>query len=119
MQDGEQTRLKRALVIKTGSPVAALIGRWGAATALVIGAVLLGRIIRDMPYLLPNRLPGLVLYEMGPGLLLALAICTALALTRGHFGEATRLAVFALIAVVASSIVIGKTFAVSLGGQWL
>ena len=77
-------------MMQRGSGFCALVGRWGLALSLVIGAVLLGRIFRDMPYLLPNRLPGIVLYEMGPGLLLAVAIGCAVALTRGHCRELTR-----------------------------
>lgn len=70
-------------VIERGSRRAATIGRWGVALTLVIGAVLFGRLIRAVPYLLPNRLPGLVLYELAPGMILALAIGAALAITRG------------------------------------
>ena len=68
-------------MLERGSPAAVLIGRWGMALSLVIGAVLAGRIIRNFPYLLPNRLPGLVLYELGPALILALAIGAAIAIT--------------------------------------
>src|SRR3546814_2173251 len=57
-------------MLERGSPRAALIGRWGMALTLVTGAVLIGRLIRNFPYLLPNRLPGLVLYELGPALIL-------------------------------------------------
>src|SRR3546814_910474 len=59
-------------MLERGSPRAALIGRWGMALTLVTGAVLIGRLIRNFPYLLPNRLPGLVLYELGPALILVL-----------------------------------------------
>ncbi|MBZ9649913.1 hypothetical protein K9B33_20475 [Sphingobium sp. 3R8] len=51
--------------MQRGSGFCALVGRWGLALSLVIGAVLLGRIFRDMPYLLPNRLPGIVLTKWG------------------------------------------------------
>jgi hypothetical protein len=68
-------------MLERGSPAAVLIGRWGMALSLVIGAVLAGRVIRNFPYLLPNRLPGLVLYELGPALILALAIGAAIAIT--------------------------------------
>lgn len=42
-------------MLERGSPRAALIGRWGMALTLVTGAVLIGRLIRNFPYLLPNR----------------------------------------------------------------
>ena len=74
------------------------------ALSLVIGAVLAGRVIRNFPYLLPNRLPGLVLYELGPALILALAIGAAIAITetdRPRPGIPARLALFALAALVA------------------
>lgn len=106
-------------MMQRGSALCALVGRWGLALSLVIGAVLLGRIFRDMPYLLPNRLPGIVLYEMGPGLLLAVAIGCAVALTRGHCRELTRVVLFTLAALIAGTLVLGTTFSASLAGQWL
>lgn len=102
--------------------MAIMIGRWGMGFSLVIGAVLVGRVIRAFPYLLPNRLPGLVLYELGPGLVLALAIGAAVITTRDsspRFGTATRLALFALAALVAGVGVLGWEFAATLHGQWI
>lgn len=99
-----------------------LIGRWGAALSLVAGAVLIGRVIRDFPYLLPNRLPGLVLYELGPGLVLAIAIGAAIIVTRGSgppFGAPVRLALFALAALVVGGAVLAFEFDAVLQGQWL
>jgi hypothetical protein len=109
-------------VLKPGSPAAVTLGRWGMAVSLVIGAVLVGRVIRDCPYLLPNRLPGLVLYELGPGLILALAIGAAVIITRDSgpgVGAPTRLALFALAALIAGVAVLGGEFAEILEGQWI
>ena len=109
-------------MLERGSPVAVLIGRWGIALTLVIGAVLLGRVIRKFPYLLPNRLPGLVLYELGPGLILAVAIGTALAITRAdgpRFCITVRLALFALAATVAGTVILAIEFGAALRGIWL
>lgn len=103
-------------MFERGSPMAILIGRWGMALSLVVGAVLLGRVIRNFPYLLPNRLPGLVLYELGPALILALAIGTALALTQSDNPRAGITAQLALFAGVAS---LGVEFASILQGQWI
>ncbi|MGD9658680.1 MAG: hypothetical protein AB7U61_13770 [Methylocystis sp.] len=63
------------------SPAAQLAGTWIMAAALPIAAVIAARLIRNYPFLLPNGLPGLVLHEFAPGLLLALAIGSGLALT--------------------------------------
>ena len=101
-------------MIEPGSPTAVKLGRWGMAVSYVIGAVLVGRIIRDFPYLLPNRLPGLVLYELGPGLVLTLAIGAAVIITRDigpRFGAPMRLALFALAAIVAGVAVLAWEFA--------
>ena len=106
-------------MIERGSRVAAVVGRWGGASSVVVGAVLLGRVIRDMPYLLPNRLPGLILYEVGPGLLLAVAIWFAVSITRGYFRARTRLILFVVMAALFGSIAIGNAFAPSLDGRWL
>ena len=109
-------------MLEPGSPAAVRLGRWGMAVTLVIGAVLVGRVIRDFPYLLPNRLPGLVLYELGPGLVLALAIGAAVIITRdsGPRLEAfTRLALFALAALIAGLAALGWEYAPVLQGQWL
>jgi hypothetical protein len=109
-------------VIEPGSPTAVMLGRWGMAVSLVIAAVLLGRVIRHFPYLLPNRLPGLVLYELGPGLLLALAIGAAVIVTRDGVtrrGAPTRLALFALAAIVAGVGVLAWEFAGILQEQWI
>ncbi|MDE0877527.1 MAG: hypothetical protein OSB00_02510 [Sphingomonas bacterium] len=112
-------------VFKPGSPIAVVIGRWGMAVTLVIGAVLVGRVIRRFPYLLPNRLPGLVLYELGPGLVLALAIGAAVIIT-GDSSPRLRapkrlalFALFALAAVVAGVAVLGWEFAEILQRQWI
>lgn len=63
--------------------MAITIGRWGASLCVVAGAVLLGFVIRDAPFLLPNGLSGLVAYELGPGLLLAAGINIAIRSTCG------------------------------------
>src|SRR3546814_6568253 len=39
-------------------------------------------IFRNFPYLLPNRLPGLVLYEPGPALILVAAVGSAVVFTK-------------------------------------
>ena len=109
-------------MLDPGSPAAVKLGRWGLSVSLVIGAVLVGRIIRDFPYLLPNRLPGLVLYELGPGLVLALAIGAAVILTRDsgpRLTAFTRLALFALAALTTGIAALGWEFAPVLQGQWL
>jgi len=98
------------------------IGRWGMALSLVVGAVFVGRVVRNFPYLLPNRLPGLVLYELGPGLVLALAIGAAVNITRGsgrRFGARTRLALFALTAIIAGVAALAWEFAEILRRQWI
>lgn len=108
-------------MIERGSPAAILVGRWGAALCLVIGAVLIGRLIRHFPYLLPNRLPGLVLYELGPALILAVAIGSAIAITRHggpRLGIASRLALFALVALVAGTAALAFEFGAVLQRQW-
>lgn len=106
-------------MLERGSPAAVLIGRWGMALSLVIGAVLIGRVIRNFPYLLPNRLLGLVLYELGPALVLALAIGTAVAITTGpRPGIPARLALFALAALVAGTVSLAIEFGAILQGQW-
>jgi hypothetical protein len=92
------------------------------AVSLVVGAVLTGRVIRDFPYLLPNRLPGLVLYDLGPGLVLALAIGAGVIITRDsgpRFGASTRLALFALAATVAGVAVLAWEYAEILQRQWI
>lgn len=109
-------------MLERGSPLAVRIGRWGMALTLVIGAVLLGRVIRNFPYLLPNRLPGLVLYELGPALILAAAIGAALAITRANaprLGISARLALFALVAAVAGTVALAIEFGAALRGIWL
>lgn len=108
-------------MLRRGSPAAVMIGRWGMAVALVIGAVLVGRVIRRFPYLLPNRLPGLVIHELGPGLALALAIGAAVIATRDSDPPLTapgRLSLFMLVAIIAGVVVIGWEFTPSLQGRW-
>jgi hypothetical protein len=108
-------------MLERGSPAAVLIGRWGMALSLVVSAVLIGRVIRNFPYLLPNRLPGLVLYELGPALVLTLAIGTAIAITdtgRSRPGIPARLTLFALAALVAGSLTLAIEFDASFRGQW-
>ncbi|WP_343764090.1 hypothetical protein [Sphingomonas molluscorum] len=79
-----------------------------------------GRVIRNFPYLLPNRLPGLVLYELGPALILALAIGTAIAITgSSRPGIPARLALFALAALVAGAVSLAIEFGAILQGQWI
>lgn len=109
-------------MLERGSPAAVLIGRWGMALSLVISAVLAGRVIRNFPYLLPNRLPGLVLYELGPALILALAIGAAIAITdtgRPRPCIPARLALFALAALIAGAVTLAVEFDASLRGRWL
>jgi len=109
-------------MLERGSPTAILIGRWGAALSLVAGSVLIGRLIRNFPYLLPNRLPGLVLYELGPALILAIAIGSAVALTQhgcGLPGIPARLALFTLFALVAGVTSLAIEFHTILQGSWL
>lgn len=109
-------------MLERGSPAAVLIGRWGMALSLVTGAVLMGRVIRNFAYLLPDRLPGLVLYELGPALILALAIGAAIAITdtgRPRPGIPARLALFAVAALVAGSVSLAIEFGAVLQGQWL
>lgn len=107
-------------MLERGSPRAVLIGRWGIALSLVAGAVLTGRILRNYPYMLPNRLPGLVLYEMGPALILALAIGTAIAITdTSRPGVRARLALFVIAALLAGTITLAVEFGAVLRGQWL
>lgn len=92
------------------------------AVSFVIAAVLVGRSIRDFPYLLPNRLPGLVLYELGPGLVLALAFGAAVIITRDsgpRLGAPRRGPLFALAAIVAGVAVLGWEFAEILQGRWI
>src|SRR3546814_1776681 len=93
-------------MLERGSPRAALIGRWGMALTLVTGAVLIGRLIRNFPYLLPNRLPGLVLYELGPALILVAAVGSAVVFTKEdgpRLGIPARLVLFALVATIAGT----------------
>lgn len=108
-------------MLEPGSPLATAVGRWGAAFSLVIGAVLTGRLLRMYPHLLPNRLPGLVLYELGPALVLAAAIGVAIIITRdsGALGARARLVLFGLAALVTGVIVLAVEFNGALGGQWL
>ena len=105
-------------MLEPGSPTAVLMGRWGAGLSLVIAAVLIGRLIRAYPFLLPNRLPGLVLYELGPGLLLAAAIGTAIIITRDSsaLGARARLALLCLAALAAGAIVLAVEFNDALQG---
>ena len=108
-------------MLERGSPRATAIGRWGAAFSLVIAAVLAGRLLRAYPYLLPNRLPGLVLYELGPALILAVAIGTAFVITdtgRPRPGIPARLALFALAALFAGAVTLAIEFGAVLQGQW-
>lgn len=53
---------------------ASWLGNWGLAFAPVVGGVLLGRVIRNLSYLLSNRLPGPVLYGLGSALALVIAV---------------------------------------------
>ncbi|MFS0774201.1 hypothetical protein [Sphingomonas sp. 1P08PE] len=109
-------------MLERGSPRATAIGRWGAAFSLVIAAVLAGRLLRAYPYLLPNRLPGLVLYELGPALILAFAIGTAIAITdggRSRPGIPARLALFALAALIAGTVALVIEYGRVLQGRWL
>lgn len=106
-------------MLERGSPVAVLIGRWGMALSLVVGAVLIGRLIRNFPYLLPNRLTGLVLYELGPALVLAIAIGSALAITQADGARPGIPARLALAALIAGAVSLGIEFASIFNGQWI
>lgn len=106
--------------MKRGSATALLVGRWGMALSLVIGAVVIGRLIRDFPYLLPNRLPGLVLYELGPALALGLAIGAAVGFTGDsgpRFGVLVRFGLFKLATLAAGAAFLVIGFAGVLQGQ--
>ena len=107
-------------MLERGSPRAVAIGHWGMALTLVIAAALIGRLIRAYSFLLPNRLPGLVLYELGPGLLLAAAIGTAIIITRDSsaLGARARLALLCLAAFATGAIVLAVEFNDALQGQW-
>lgn len=108
-------------MLEPGSPTAIMLGHWELAVSVVVGAVLVGRVVRDFPYLLPNRLLGLIFYELGPGLLLALAIGAAVIITRGsgpRLGAVTRLALFAVAALVGGIAALAWEFAGILQGQW-
>ncbi|MAX16096.1 hypothetical protein [Sphingobium sp.] len=92
------------------------------ALTLVAGAVLIGRLIRNFPYLLPNRLPGLVLYELGPALILVAAVGSAVVFTKEdgpRLGIPARLALFALVATIAGTATLAAEYAAALDGQWL
>ena len=108
-------------MLERGSPRAVAIGRWGAGLSLVVAAVLIGRLMRAYPYLLPNRLPGLLVYELGPALVLAAAIGTATIITResGVIGARARLALLCIAALAAGAIVLAVEFNDALQGQWL
>lgn len=111
----------RVPMLERGSPRAVAIGRWGMTLTLVIAAVLIGRLIRAYPFLLPNRLPGLVLYELGPGLLLAAAIGTAIIITRDgcDLGACARLAWLGLAALATGAVVLAVEFSDALQGRWI
>lgn len=107
-------------MLEPGSPTALMIGRWGMAASFIIAAILAGRLIRRYPYLLPNRLPGLVIHELGPGLMLALAIGAAVILTRDHSGRissSTRLVLFTVAAAIVGAVMLAVEFAEALDGQ--
>ncbi|MGE7205206.1 hypothetical protein ACQKJZ_05950 [Sphingomonas sp. NPDC019816] len=110
-------------MLERGSPPAVVIGRWGAAFSLVIAAVLAGRLICAYRHLLPNRLLGLILYELGPALVLGLAIGTAIAITEGggrsRPGIPARLALFALAALIAGTVALVIEYGTVLQGRWL
>jgi CDP-diglyceride synthetase len=90
------------------SPAAQLAGTWIMAAALPIAAILIGRLIGNYPQLLPNRLPGLVIHELAPGLLLALAIGAGLALT-ARTGKSPRFAIrLAILLTVALTAGVGS-----------
>ncbi len=75
----------------------------GMALTMIAGAVLIGRVIRNFPYLLPNRLPGLVVHELGPSLALALALAlgAAFAITRSSSMRAPARACLLIVAAAA------------------
>ena len=110
------------LMLERGSPRAVWIGRWGMALTLVSGAVLIGRLIRNFPYFLPNRLPDLVPYELGPAMVLVAAVGSAMALTnldRPRFGDKARLVIFAVAALIVGIVTLVVEHAAVLDGQWL
>src|SRR3546814_19686448 len=82
------------------------------ALTLVTGAVLIGRLIRNFPYLLPNRLPGLVLYELGPALILVAAVGSPVVFTKEdgpRLGIPARLVLFALVATIAGTATLARS----------
>src|SRR3546814_16904016 len=101
-------------MLERGSPRAALIVRWGMALTLVTGAVLIGRLIRNFPYLLPNRLPDLVLYEVRPALHLVAAAGSAVVFTKEEgprLGIPSRLNQFDLSETLAGTPTLSSTLA--------
>jgi hypothetical protein len=101
------------------SAAAQHVGNWGLAISMVAGAVLVGRLIRRFPHLLPNRLPGLVLHEIGPGILLALSIGAALAMTRSTGQRtATRFVVLSLCAAIVGVGSLSYEFGSGLAPEW-
>ena len=118
-QEGGHNLLGSVRVPTSRSAAAQLVGDWGLASSMVAGAVLVGRLIRRFPYLLPNRLPGLVLHEIGPGLLLVLAIGAALATTRGTGQRAaTRFIVLFLCAAIVGVGSLSYEFGSVLAPEW-
>lgn len=85
--------------------MAITIGRWGTSLCVVAGATLLGFVIRDAPFLLPNGFSGLVAYELGPGLILAAGINIAIRWTCGSaLPPSLRLFVFLGVAVAIGTV---------------
>lgn len=89
------------------------------ALTTIAGAVLVGRVIRNFPYLLPNRLPGLVVHELGPSLALALALGAALAITRSSSVRApARACLFIVAAAAVGTASLAYEFAHVLAPRW-
>lgn len=89
------------------------------ALTTIAGAVLVGRVIRNFPYLLPNRLPGLVVHELGPSLALALALGAALAITRSSPMRApARAGLFIIAAAAVGTASLTYEFANVLAPRW-
>jgi len=118
-QEGGHNLLGSVRVPTSRSAAAQCVGNWGLAISMVAGAVLVGRLIRRFQHLLPNRLPGLVLHEIGPGMLLALAIGAALATTRSTGQRtATRFVVMLLCAAIVGVGSLSYEFGSVLAPEW-
>ena len=99
-------------MLERRSPLSIAINRWVVALAPVIVAVPAGRPLPAYPHLLPNMLPDPIVYELGPALIMAVAINAAIIITRvsGSIGVAARLALFSLAALAKGAIMLAVEF---------